>query len=339
MPLSEYQIYGLRLHADRPIPSLNPVPGTAAADVFIHLLGQRQGGLPLPDGTEWTSQIEAEETAGPAFRLWTARGAEGDYLRLHYTDGRDYTEFVIDPTGSRVWVNWTEAASLEGSAPLLIGPVLGCVLRARGVPCLHAAVALIGEKAIALVGHKGAGKSTTTAALRQAGCTTLTDDIAALDEIDTAPGPHKFLVQPGSPRLRLRPDAAVGLHGSLEALHPLWQLPENRPTQRYLDPARDHDPRPQHPVPLAGIYVLEARDPAMAAPSIVPLPPAPGLMTLTPHTYANSRLDKAGRAREFAFLSRLVAAVPLRRICRPDGLQSLPQITRAILDDARALTS
>jgi hypothetical protein len=60
----------------------------------------------------------------------------------------------------------------------LNGAVASLLMAQRGCFALHASVAVIGGKAVALTGRRGAGKSTTALALVQAGHGLLTDDVA-----------------------------------------------------------------------------------------------------------------------------------------------------------------
>ncbi len=57
---------------------------------------------------------------------------------------------------------------------------MGTALRLQGKICLHSSVIAVGEYALAIIGAKGAGKSTTAAALAKRGYPILADDIAVL---------------------------------------------------------------------------------------------------------------------------------------------------------------
>jgi len=58
-------------------------------------------------------------------------------------------------------------------------PVLGLLLRCKGVTCLHASAVSFGEHSVAFVGPAGAGKSTTAATFARQGYGVISDDIAA----------------------------------------------------------------------------------------------------------------------------------------------------------------
>jgi len=72
----------------------------------------------------------------------------------------------------------------EDAATYLLGPVLGLLLRLRGVTCLHASAVALADRAIAFVGSEGAGKSTTAALLARKGLAIISDDVVALVERD-----------------------------------------------------------------------------------------------------------------------------------------------------------
>ncbi len=93
--------------------------------------------------------------------------------------------------------------TLADIVPYLQGQLLGLVQRLRGVTCLHASAILIGDRAIAVAGFAGAGKSSTAAAFLQMGFPVLADDVVPVFE-----EAGKFMVQPAHPR-----DLAPPRHG------------------------------------------------------------------------------------------------------------------------------
>jgi len=117
------------------------------------------------------------------------------YFKLHYSDG---TEFIIDRKGTEVWCVWPDTLTLEDAVVYLLGPVLGFVLRLRGITCLHASAISVGDRAVVLLGPAGAGKSTTAAAFAKLGYPVLSDDVLALSDQNTT-----FLAQPAYPHLHL----------------------------------------------------------------------------------------------------------------------------------------
>ncbi len=331
-----YQVYGLTVQINQRIECLNPTSDNTPVDVCVELLEQQPIELSQGKYPDWVAIYE-DGLIQRRFQMWTATIDDEVYFWLRYsgqnnagrTEGHD---FVIAPSGKRVWVTWT--APRQDMIAFLLGPVLGSVLRLRGTICLHASVVKVGNQAIAILGQSGAGKSTTAAAFAQLGLPVLSDDIAALVEME-----GKFLVQPGYPRLRLVPAAATALVGSSDKLSTVFVTDRNAPDKRYLDVGARDQTFPQQPYPLAAIYFLQERNAQLDAPFITPLPASAGLLTLMQHTSASFILDKSQRAQEFKDLGRLANQSPLRVVHRPDALSGLPRLCETILNDLHTLTT
>ena len=324
MPLT-YWLYALRVRCNRTIPGLVALPDTSEADVQVWL----NTGLPWPKAMlerqrqTWYASANRDERGEPTLTVWKL--ADGAFVQFRYGDG---TEFVVDRAGTRVWASWPDTLTLDDAATYLLGPVLGFVLRLRGITCLHASAIDLGDQAIAVVGPPGAGKSTTAAIFAERGYGVLSDDLVALaDQRDT------LLVQPGYPRLGLWPDSVEVLFGSPDL------LPRQTPTwdKRYLDVMQDGYRFQRRPLPLRAVYVLSERENGKA-PFADPLPAHAGLMILIENAYVSYLLDKTMRARDFDLLGRLVSSVPVRRVVPHTDSAYLSRLRDAIIDDFQALT-
>ena len=324
-PLSaDYLIYGLRIAANRAIPGLLPsLHSDAEFDLRVRLKGTPAfppGASPSPADFFYTSPHTGSD-GQPALRV--ARLAGGAYFGLFYSDG---ARFAVDREGREVWADWPEGYSLEDAATYLVGPVIGFVLRLKGITPLHASAIAIEDQAIALVGVAGAGKSTTAAAFAHRGYAVLSDDVVPLHDAQ-----DHFLVAPGYPRVNLWPDSVRALLGSEDA------LPRITPTwgKHYL--ALDQNGRrfQSKQLPLGAVYFLGERDPDLTAPQIEEVAAGEALMTLVANTYVNYLLDRDMRHREFDLLSRLVAGVPVRRLRPLDDSSGVLAMCDAIAGDAR----
>jgi hypothetical protein len=227
---------------------------------------------------------------------------DGKYYQFCYAD---QTEFVIDQAGIEIWAEWRAPLTLEDTATYLLGPIMGFVLLLRGMVCLHASSIAVGDRAIAIVGPAGSGKSTTAAAFSKRGFSILAEDVVTLDDLG-----DRFLIRPAYPCIRLWPASVKALYGSeshLPKLTPNWD-------KCYLDlTERPHQFQPEA-LPLAGIYILNERSEDADAPFVHSLDHAEGLMSLVANTYATKLMDKQMRAREFELLSRVLKNVPVRRV-------------------------
>ena len=183
-----------------------------------------------------------------------------------------------------------------------------------------------------LLGNKQAGKSTTAAALLQHGATLLSDDLAAL-----LPHEQGFRVPPGYQHVRLWPAALQTLFGGAREYPQVYSDNE----KRYLKLDGNNNTHGQFcadTMPLAAIYVLGQRLPAASAPMITPLTAQEKLLELIAHTYGDAVVNEQLRTHEFKVLSRLAAAVPIRRLERPDNLTALSALSQAIRADFQSLS-
>lgn len=127
---------------------------------------------------------------------------------------------------------------------ILIGTVQSVLWHQRGLLPLHASALRIGERAVAIAGPTGSGKSVLAAVLAGQGAPLLTDDFAVLDLADGQPR-----LLPGYQRVRLWADAceALGLQDSkLARAHPAYE-------KFVVDGA---DLTEQEPVPLGDILIM-----------------------------------------------------------------------------------
>jgi hypothetical protein len=254
---------------------------------------------------------DLDASGEPALRIW--RLADGACLYLAYCDGM---EFWVDREGTSVWARWPAASSLEDAATFLLGPVLGLLLRLRGVTCLHASAVVFDDRAVAFVGEEGAGKSTTAAAFARRGHPVISDDVVAIVERDGA-----FHVLPAYPYLSLWPDSVKMLYGperTLPTFSANWD-------KRVLSLAEARLRFEKKSLPLGAIFILGERSSESAAPFLETLSAQDSLVALLANSYATGMLDKDMRAQEFALLGRMLSSVPVRRV-RPH--QESTQIDR-----------
>jgi hypothetical protein len=316
-------IYQLRIKTSVLLPGAVAALQTNGADVQVNLqedfFGKHK--LSYPPADFFYVSPNCDERGHPSLRVGTI--ADSAYFVMIYSDG---VRFAIDRSAREVWMDWPETSTLEDAATYLMGPVLGFVLRLRGMVSLHASAVAIGNRAIALVGEGGAGKSTTAAAFACLGYAALSDDLVPLVE-DT----RRFFAQPGYPRINLWPDSVRALFGSDEALPritPTWE-------KRFLALDQNGHRFETRPLPLMVIYALNSRDSSSAEVSFETLTAPSALMTLVRNTYVNYLLDAGMRRQEFDVLSRLVAAVPVRSARLPDDPSRIREFCEVIAADAR----
>lgn len=314
-------VYGLRLTADIALPGLPLRPDSDLLDVRIRLKDWITSPTSPESGEIFYPRSDNTADGQPNLRVGVLPG--GAHFGFFYSDG---ARFAVERRGREVWADWPENYTLEDACTYLVGPIIGFVLRLRGVTCLHASAVAVGEKAIALVGFPGAGKSTTAAAFAERGYSVIADDVVALAEDG-----ENFLVPPGYPRVNLWPDSVRTLFGSEEA------LPRITPTwdKRYMALGENGLGFATKPLPLRAIYFLEAREAELAAPVVEEVTGGEALAALVANTYVNYLLDRDMRSHEFEVLSRIVTGIPIRRVRAPVDPSAVFALCETIACDAK----
>lgn len=321
-------LYGLQVEANIQIPGLLPQLNPKEADVRVHL--REAGRFPQPISTGVPDYIfispNIDENGHPVVRV--AKFAGGAYIVFLYSDG---ARFAVDCYGREIWAEWPDQDyTVEDATTYLIGPVIGYVLRQRGVLPLHASAVAIGDHAIAIMGGPGAGKSTTAAGFAKLGNAVLSDDLAALREED-----GRFMVQPGYPRLNVWPDSVFSLFGSevsLSQISPSWD-------KRFVALDSEGMRFERRALPLRAIYVLGERRAGFSAPVIEEMGGSLALMDLVTNTYVNYLLDSGMRRHEFSVLSRLLTKIPVYFVQPTADPAFLQVLCEAIGANAKKLLS
>jgi hypothetical protein len=313
-----HSIYGLSIRSNLPLSGVPESSSVEEPDVDVNL-----GRLPRQvTGTEAHTCVFPRPCAGtdvgrPA--LIARRFIETGNFLLTYEDG---AEFVIDRLGTRVCARWPETLSVDDVSTYLLGPILGFILRLRGVTCLHASAVEVDGRGIAILGPPGAGKSTLAAGFANAGFGVLSDDVAPVVNRR-----GEFAMQPGYPRLRLWPDSVQALYGAVDLLPRITQTWD----KRHLDLTDRRYRFLDRPAPLSAIYVLDER--TAGAPVIEAMRPRDAILALVANTYANYLLDPDMRAQEFGELEALATNVAVRRVRPTSDVSLTPELCQAIVQD------
>jgi hypothetical protein len=323
-----YRAYGLTLTSDTSVSAFaQESTDLQRYDLFVSL-GQEQDwareAKGLPPHLEHPRLGEVGRENSP-FTL-TSFGA-GLFFELNYGDE---AFFLVDGGAERLWGTCLPPLTMDDLAVYLRGPVMGFVLRRRGVMALHASAVVVEGRAFVLCGSSESGKSTTAAALALRGAPVLSDDITALSE-----GGADFQVEPGYPRICLWPDAVRDLLGQPDA------LPRLTPSWEKCFLALDGNKAKfeAQRKPLGAVYLLAPRLAEADAPRIEEVGPREALLELVQNTYMNWLLDRNQRAAEFDALSKLVTQVPVRRIVPHADPGRIGELCDLILADAGCLSA
>jgi hypothetical protein len=337
-----YSAFGLLIHSNLPLPGLpHADAGARSPDLAVHITTPPILCRDDVAGTEELTYVSSltDPSGQPAFHIWNSRPS--DLLRLAYSDG---TQFWFDRPRQNLWVTWPGNLSLDSTLSYLLGPVLGLLLRLRGITCLHASAVALDDQSVLFVGAAGTGKSTTAATFAKLGHAVLSDDIVALSTAPPLPAlngspdhvPARELpalcVRPAYPHISLWPDSVKMIYGSaasLPQLSPDWD-------KCRLSLGTDGTRFESRSLPVGAVYLLDGRGPD-PAPYVRPARGQTALLSLVANTYANNLLDRDLRAQEFAVLDRLVASVPVRLLTPHQDPSRLDQLCALVLQDFRSL--
>lgn len=323
-----YSVFGLTLLCNIPISGLasatssakDPANDSSCVEVHLGISPVAAGLIPSDPGQISYASTDTNASGQPLVRIRRISG--GDFLCVEFDDGAD---FWLARDARRVWAVWRPPLLLEDAISYLLGPILGLILRLRGVACLHASAVSFGGRAVAFAGPEGAGKSTTAAMLAQKGYPALSDDIVALVERDSV-----FFVLPAYPHICLWPDSVEALFGSADAV-PRFSL--NWEKHR-LALGRPELPFETKPALLSAICLLGQGSESAAAPLAEPVSPRDAFLSLVANSYATNALDPEARANEVAILGRLVAAVPMWRLRTRLEMSLLVELCRSLSSGA-----
>lgn len=299
MGLVSYGVYGLRLDCGRELVTGLRSPRAGMPAIAVSFGEFAEG----PEG-EVIYESSGRNPRGLPY-LSVRRPGPGE-LRLRHEGDAGRAEFAVRAEAVAVHSEGVAPGDLEA---YLLGPVLGCLLRLRGVLTLHGCVVAAGGAAVALTGPKGAGKSTLAAAL---GLPVLSDDLVPIEGRDGQPW-----VEPGYPRVRLWQDTVAAV-ASAGAGFP--RVLEG--CDKFMVPV---DRFGAEPLPLrAVLQIADGPEPALQE-----LGEAQAVAVLMGARYAPYLGSASGDLAAAADLARRCRVL---RLCRPVGLARLLEAAPALAD-------
>jgi hypothetical protein len=309
-----YLLFGLTVRSSVALPCQQLSHTHGAADVEL---------------LEATDREISESCAAPR----THFEAEGFWECGNYEDGaarvcwKDHFDFVVSADGTRVLWRRLVGVSDEVLFTYLLNQVLSFCLLARGIEPLHATAIVVGDSAIAFLGDSGFGKSTLAAAMLGKGYPLLTDDVLVLSFKG-----QEVLVLPSLARIKLTPDSADAFFPGRRSIN------MNNFTPKMILPLQAWE-HASSPVPLRALYLIPSK-PSTSKVSIRRVYGRASFLPLIQNTFNNSVLAQSRIKQQFAFASRLVRIVPIKRMSYPKRFDMLPVVIDAILTDvARELNS
>ena len=329
MTTYSYTLYGLALLSNRPLPYLARADNKGTAPLYVNWAGVG----PTNAASDFESALYSvpvnPETRDSAFSVWNSSEDAGGGLVVRVSISSGQALFVIDPSGCGVDISWSRGMNLDDIVAYLLGPVIGCVLRLRGTILLHAGGILVNGRAILLIGDKGAGKSTLTAAFAREGFPILTDDLAPL----TRDG-GSLRVTPGYPCLRLWPACLSDMGLDPAGAPKVLSMTEKRFIKLDCSESAERWRFSDRPCPVGAIYSLEERCASDKTVRTTLCSIMDSLELLVRNGYVGYAMDRRTRDRQFQIFGEISRTLPVRRVSRPDGVNLLPDAIRAIVNDS-----
>jgi hypothetical protein len=294
-----YRIFGLDLISDIPLPELDAAPSATTPDVVI-----RTGEVPRFRGTEEPPGLSvvgegAILNIGSVGRYWIRGGRE----------------IVVAPA----------AGSSERNVRLyLLGSAFAAILHQRGLLPLHANAVEIDGRAVAFMGHSGAGKSTMAAWFHDRGFNILADDVCVVGL-----GDDKVFAHRGIPRLRLWREALEVSGRDPEAYESAFDDMDkyNVPTQSRSSSER---------LELSHVYLLGKSE--GSGPRMDPLRGVEAVDALVANTYRGGYLPlMGGTQRHLGQCLALARRAPLFRADRLWGFDTFDEQASLLEAHARRI--
>ena len=286
-----YAAFGLRIRSALALPEL--VEAKEASDASICF-----GNVDLPP------EADAAEVY--------VRASDQEVLLLF----REVGAFLIRE-GHQVIVSPAPGYDERWLRHVTLGPSLAVLLHQRGRLALHASAVAVAEGAVAFVGERGIGKSTTAALMCTRGHRLVADDVTAIEV-----GAGHPMVHPAYPLLKLWPEVASFLRHNPEELPRIFPDSEKRARREVYGFSLA-------PLPLSRIYVLAQGE----TQEIEPLGFQEALIELVRHSYGRRFLYTVEDPSHFLRCSDVVKSVTVRRLKGPRSLAVLPELARLVEED------
>lgn len=292
---------------------------------------ERQGGGAATEIEVDTGNPLGEDLSGEGEELRFVRDLEGrKTLSVRFREDRGYLltlptigSYRVRPDGLRVTCIPEPAAAAWRWQRALVNQVLPLTATLRGFEVLHSGAVALAGRAVAIVGHPGAGKSSTTLNLLLRGAGFLTDDALAVERRDGG-----ILAHPGAAVSNF-PRAERELMESDEPARLGETIADEEEYRSLL--AVEREPAP---LPLGALYFLR-RGRELPRASFERLE-SPDPTALLASTYVLSVRSPARLANQLEVCAAIANDVPVFDLLIPSSVPAR-ESARQLLDHAKAL--
>ena len=294
----DYQAFGLKIISDIKFPELPSIHNMLEnPDIVIE----------INDLSEQWSEVDAQQnTFFTKENLVLFRIAETAVFSV-----QDGNKIIVSPF----------KGSEENKIRLyILGTCMGALLLQRKILPLHGSAIAINGKAYALVGERGAGKSTLASALKNKGFKLLSDDVIPVS-LDHENVPF---VTPSYPQQKLWQESLLAFGIDVDKFNPLFE----RET-KYAVPLGDHFQT--HSLELAGVIELIKSDNENV--SIQQVLGLEKFEVLYTHTFRRFLISRLGlREWHFNYTARFVNKVDIHQLRRPASIFTAHELADLIIN-------
>lgn len=227
----------------------------------------------------------------------------------------DGNQIIIDTSSNFDYTNETSII------PFLLGPVMSILLYQRGLLVLHGSSIKVNNGAIAFLGYRGLGKSTTAINLYKKGYPLITDDILAVNfNREGLP-----IIYPGYPHVRLSDDSFDNIKGATNILTPI----RTYAGKVFCDASKGFSPEP---VELKRIYIMEKGEKT----NISSFKSQEGVVNLIRYSTANRVMqDHNDQANNLIQCANLINNTIISRLEIVHSFKDLPDMVKLIENDLK----
>lgn len=292
-----YKAFGLEIQSEIELPGM--IPGSGNSDIRI-VLGKVDPYLVLGAEVEGPNYL----VKGDDVYLWW-----DDIGKVRIREGKQVT---VEPVADIYCYDEVNII------PSILGPVMAFLLYQRGFLVLHGSSVKVWGEAVAFLGHRGNGKSTTAIHLYTKGYPLVADDILAI-KFDDDGFP---MVHPGYPHVRLGEDSYNQVKGQTDILSPIRTIAG----KVFCDASFGFSP---DPVKLKKIYIIEKGEKIR----ISFLESQKTVIDLIRHSTANKIFQRTTQADNLAKYALLINNISVRRFEISHSFQKIHNIISLVEDD------
>lgn len=291
-----YKAFGLEISSEIELPGM--IEGSGNPDVEI-ILGEVDPSKVTGVDVEGPNYLVS---GGDVYLWWD------DIGKVRISQGKCVTVEAVSDLGGSDDVNLI---------PFLLGPVMALLLHQQGFLVLHGSAVKVDEWAVAFLGHRGNGKSTTAIHLYTDGYPLVADDILAIKFVEGSP-----VVYPGYPHVRLSRDSYNQVKDNTDIITPIRTIVG----KVFCDASFKFSPEP---VSLKRIYIIEKGDKV----GVSVLKSQENLIDLIRHSTGNRIFQQTTQKENLIHCAQLINSVSVRRLEISHSFDEIGELVRVIEED------